>query len=1015
MKGSLSLQNALIPPNLLFNELSPRVRPFYTHLEIVKQAQAWPVLPEGVPRRVSVNSFGFGGANAHAILESYEDYEPTQEPTPSQSSLSAISVDVSGNLKATFSPFNFSAATEKGLTGTLAAYAAYLSANESIDLRDLSWTLNSRRSTLPIRLSVSALDVKSLIAKLEGQAVTGARALTVNTAATLSASSDYPRLLGIFTGQGAQWPSMGAQLLENSKIAVEAIQRLQRALDSLPPEHVPTWSLSEELKKDKNSSRVAEAAFSQPLCTAVQIILVQHLQAAGIKFRAVVGHSSGEIAAAYAAGYISAEDAIRIAYYRGYFLHLAKGPVGSEIGAMMAVGTTYEDAESLCELDGLTGRICIAASNSPNSLTLSGDLDAIEEAKILMEDENKFAKLLKVDKAYHSSHMLPCADPYIAALTRCNIQVQLRPTGNEYPVWVSSVYGKDIDLIGAESLAAEYWSRNMVNKVLFSQAVEYATGAHGPFEMAVEVGPHPALKSPTVETIRVAAGQAIPYTGMLRRGANDIEAFAEGLGTLWQSFGEKAVDFAAFEQSLCVDTSEWRPKLLKDVPTYAWEHDRSYWQESRYSKAFRSNDQPPHQLLGAKTLDGTDNEFRWKNYINLREIPWLVHHQVEQQMIFPAAGYLCAAVEAVVQIYGIDSVQLIDLYDVTIGQALVLEEKSNVETLFSLRVVEASDSLVEAVWAFYSTSTKNPSGMAKNSSGKLRATLGLYAPDILPAPYKASGEFLDVDPERFYGTTSDMGFGYTGPFRKLRGTKRRLNEATGYIQTPDPEYEIDTPLLVHPGTLDCAIQTIILAYSSPGDGRIRTIYLPTAIDLLRINPSACAKLKGPPGSNLPFYSCVLPGKLSDLSGDVEVHSTEGTSTLIQLQGLRTTPLTPLAPSNDVNIFFETSLGADTPTGNANMWLDAEPSNDYSPSFLMERVAYYYIRLADSAIPQAERPMLERHFQAMYEYFDHTLAWTAKGTHPFVKKEWDSDSFEDIVEITKRYVTQSFAQRAVNAR
>lgn len=210
---------------------------------------------------------------------------------------------------------------------------------------------------------------------------------------------------------------------------------------------------------------------------------------------------------------------------------------------MMAVGTTYEDAESLCELDGLAGRICIAASNSPDSLTLSGDLDAIEEAKILMEDENKFAKLLKVDKAYHSSHMLPCADPYIEALTLCNIQVQLRPSGNDYPIWVSSVYGKDLDLIGSESLTAEYWSRNMVNKVLFSQAVEYATGAHGPFEMAVEVGPHPALKSPTVQTIQSAAGQAISYTGILRRGANDIEAFAEGLGALWQSFRRQSSRF----------------------------------------------------------------------------------------------------------------------------------------------------------------------------------------------------------------------------------------------------------------------------------------------------------------------------------------------------------------------------------------------------------------------------------------------------------------------------------------
>ncbi|MBE3043537.1 acyltransferase domain-containing protein, partial [Candidatus Bathyarchaeota archaeon] len=327
-----------------------------------------------------------------------------------------------------------------------------------------------------------------------------------------------PRLLGVFTGQGAQWASMGAKLLATSKWASDRIADLQESLDSLPAEHVPTWTLSEELSKNKDKSRISDAAFSQPLCTALQILIFDYLEAAGIKLKAVVGHSSGEIPAAYAAGYISAEDAIRIAYYRGYFLYLAESPEGSGGGAMMAVGISEHDALDLLDLDELDGRVAIAASNSPESLTLSGDANAIDIARQILVDEKTFARLLKVDKAYHSHHMLPCSRPYIEALKNAGIGIRERVPDEEQPSWISSVYGDDIETIGTETLSDEYWGRNMTGQVLFSQALEQAISTKGPFDLAVEVGPHPALKSPAMQTFTAVAGSEIPYVGTLRRG-----------------------------------------------------------------------------------------------------------------------------------------------------------------------------------------------------------------------------------------------------------------------------------------------------------------------------------------------------------------------------------------------------------------------------------------------------------------------------------------------------------------
>lgn len=1009
LKGSLALQHGILPPNLLLSELNPSVKPFYDKLQIVQKATEWPVLPPGVPRRVSINSFGFGGANAHAILESY--HAPV--PAPQQGATRAT--DKTGHL----TPFNFSASSEKALSRLLETYASHIRANPTTDLGDLAFTLNTRRSTLQVRVSVPAVSADGLALKLDELAKTPSGIVTVS-----NSGSEYPALLGVFTGQGAQWPAMGAQLLAGSAIAAASLRRLQDALDSLPAEHRPEWTLRDEISKDKTSSRVGEAAFSQPLCTAVQILLVDLLEAANVRFKAVVGHSSGEIGAAYAAGYLSSEDAIRIAYYRGYFLHMAKGPEGSGAGAMLAVGTSREDAQALIELEELAGRVVIAASNSPESLTLSGDAEAIETAKAILEDEKKFARLLKVDKAYHSHHMLPAAIPYTAALAAIGIKSRARvDDGRDRPAWISSVYADDVKSMSRDALGPGYWTQNMVGQVKFSQAIEQAASALGPFDLGVEVGPHPALKSPVVQTIQAVAGQSIAYTSLLRRGAHDLEAFAEGLGSIWRSLGAGVVDFAALETVEASSAGKPPPQLLKTLPSYPWEHDRVYWHESRWSKAFRTSRQSPHQLLGTRAPDGTDGEgeVRWRNRLHPREVPWLTDHQVERQIVFPAAGYLSAAVEAVAQLHGAGSIQLLEFQDVVIGQALVLEENSDVETQFSLRTTnietplgekQGGGSVVSAVFAFYSASNKDPVSMVKNASGRLRITLGVPSHDVLPRPHIPEREFLDVDPDRFYKTVGEVGFGYSGPFRKLHATRRRLDESAGLIQTPDASEEGSardaSRLILHPGTLDCAIQSIILAYSYPGDGKMRSIYLPTTIDQLRINVWASAELKGPPGTKLPFYASITGSQSQgDLAGDVEIHSADGVTTLVQLQGLHTTPLIKSAPSNDVKLFFETTWDAETPVGNQSLWKGAEggvndPSGNFALSFSLERVAYYYVRTLGEAIPAPERAQLDWHHKIFYQYIDNIVEQVASGTHPYAKTEWANDSHDVILSIMDKY-------------
>ncbi|KAJ5788789.1 hypothetical protein N7457_003779 [Penicillium paradoxum] len=978
LKASLALQKAVIPPNLLLDELSPTVLPFYDNLEILDAAKEWPPLPDNTPRRASVNSFGFGGANAHAILEAFDACLPAEgRKMTSSHSVGALA-------------FNFSASSEKSLLASIAAYSAYLQSHGDINIRDLSWTLNCRRSTLPVRLSVSASNLEQLIGSLE-QAVHSEGI----TPSTQTANVRNPKLLGVFTGQGAQWTQMGAELLASSLMFSDCIARLDRSLQELPTEHRPVWSLREEILKDKTSSRIGEAAFSQPLCTAIQIALVQLLHAANLKFAAVVGHSSGEIAAAYAAGYINEQDAIRIAYYRGWSLQYASDRDGSK-GAMMAAGTSFEDAKDLCEMPSLENRICVAASNSSASVTLSGDIDAIEEAREILEDEKKFARLLKVDKAYHSHHMVSCSSPYIAAIRKCGIKIQRPPSGSA--TWISSVYGENIENVN-DNLADTYWSNNMVNPVLFSQAITYAVGASGPFDMALEVGPHPALKGPAMQTIQEVSGQTLPYTGTLSRGKIDSEAFASALGTVWTALGESVVDFAGFERMGNRNTQT--PELIKGLPSYSWDHDRIYWHESRLSATMRTEKEAFHSLLGVKCPDGTDKELRWRNYLHPREVPWLAHHQVQGQMVFPAAGYISAAVEAVMQKYKQGSVQLIDFHDVIIGQALVLEENGGVETIFRLSIDQVHDDCVSASFTCHSDANKGSASMSLHASATLRIITGDPNLDILPPRGQPHGSFLDLETDRFYNSVAELGFGYTGPFQALSSLCRKMDEASGLIAVPMAS-EDERPLIIHPASLDGAIQSIMLAYSFPGDGRLRTLYLPTRIDRLRINPTACVALGGP-GADLPFHSAVTDARFAELSGDVDIFSVDGKKTLIQLEGLHTTPLSPLTSINDIPFFTEVIWDVDRPIGR-DLKLGAVDmlAEDCSAALDLERVAHFYFKQLKLSLQQSDRANATWNHTHLLSYVEHCLSSVANGTHKFTQPEWASDTIDTIAPILNRH-------------
>ena len=980
LKVSLALQHSIIPPNMLFRHLNPAIEPFYGKLQIPTTAQVWPHLPAGTPRRASVNSFGFGGTNAHAILESYEPDEAPNNVTHASAC----------------TPFVFSATSEMSLATTIARYSAYLKANPSTNLRDLAWTLHSRRSAFPVRASFPGLTVESLCSSLDA-AIETTRGVLHASIGTRSTSSST-RIFGVFTGQGAQWALMGRDLILNSDFVRKSIESLESVLADLPTSDRPSWSLKDELLTEASSSRLGEATLSQPLCTAIQIVLVDLLRKANINFDAVVGHSSGEIAAAYAANFISSRDAILIAYYRGFYAKLACGH-NQRKGAMLAVGTSPEDAEDFCTLPKFKGYISVAACNASSSVTLSGDADVIEEAKDVFEDEKKFARLLKVDKAYHSHHMTPCSEPYLQSLRACNIRIQ-RPSKPSCS-WFSSVYeGKLME--ACEELRDVYWVKNMTQPVLFSQAVTNAFVESVQFGVALEVGPHPALKGPATQTIQHVTTEVIPYSGLLARGVNDVAAFANALGFVWTYLGKSVVDFNNYDEFFYDDR---RPKLLKDLPHYAWDHDRNFWHESRVSRLFRARKEPVHELLGTRSSDGAEGEIRWRNLLRPSEVPWLNGHQLQGQTVFPAAGYAVTALEAAMVLAGERSVQLIEIQDLVIGRPMTFDDDiSGVETLITLSNIMAEQTSRDVLltsFVYYCAANKESDSLVMIASGRISVLLG--EPSHVHLPYRAemAPDMVDVDVDRFYSSLNDLGYGYSGPFRALSSMKRKMSMGRGLVAKP-PSSNEGNALLVHPAMLDAAFQSIFLGYCWPGDGRLWSLHVPTSVHRIRVNPSLCY-----PHTNqdifLPFDSTLDDSTDRTIQGDVDIYAKDGQNAMIQIEGVSIVPFAPASAADDCQLFSHMVWDVAFPDAGLFAEKNRAQADEIELATLLKRVSYFYLRNLDRQVTPGELERSEWHHKKLFDYAYHISALVESGKQPFGEMEWMQDTHDQIVAMMNEYV------------
>lgn len=371
--------------------------------------------------------------------------------------------------------------------------------------------------------------------------------------------------------------------------------------------------------RDERSTRVGETNISQPISVCLQLCLTDLLRSWGIQPAAVTSHSSGEIAAAYCVGAISFHEAVGAAFYRGD-LALQSHKQTQAKGGMLAVGLGANKVKP--HLSRLTkGKVVVACLNSPESTTLSGDIEAIEELESKLKGQEIFARKMKVPIAYHSHHMEDMAPNYLEAL-QALLQSEKPRQWDEDVAFYSPVTGARMS--SPKQLGPSHWVKNLVSPVRFSQAFGNMThDDHVKLDLILEIGAHGTLSGPIRQIFQGRGTPALPYVSCLSRGTDAVHTMQEMAGFL---VSRGAPVHVSLVNSI---SNTLKHRFSPELPTYAWNHSKKFWFEPRLSKHFRYPGGRPHQLLGSKAPGGHALAPTWRQFLRLDELPWLNDHQLE--------------------------------------------------------------------------------------------------------------------------------------------------------------------------------------------------------------------------------------------------------------------------------------------------------------------------------------------------------------------------------------------------
>jgi acyl transferase domain-containing protein/NADPH:quinone reductase-like Zn-dependent oxidoreductase/NADP-dependent 3-hydroxy acid dehydrogenase YdfG len=581
IKAALTVHHRMIAPQGWLDTLNPAI-PF-DQLNLEVPTTAVPVPDCYGTALAAVNSFGYGGTNAHVILEQ----PPVNDQSAHDWSAPAYPVmPISGR----------SVEAVRVLAGD---YADLLEkTNKPSDVVAAAWT---RRAHHPFRAAFPCTDIHNLVTELRAFAGDAGR----SARRTVGGSVAEP--VFVFSGMGPQWWAMARELLSAGGVFARTAKEVDAEFQA-----IAGWSILTELLCDEGDSRMARTEIAQPANFLVQVCLAAELAERGVQPAAIVGHSVGEVSAAYLSGALSLSDALLVSFHRSRLQATTAGA-----GTMLAVGVSEAEAREAISADE---GISIAAVNGPSSVTLAGAGDVISRLHQTFTDRGCFARLLQVEVPYHSHLMDP-----ILADTRSALH-SIRPRTPKIPLY-STVHAARVT--GAQ-WDAEYWCDNIRQPVRFADTIDLLIAAgHRVF---VEVGPHPVL-SGYIREILIRAGETGTSIATLCRGDGDQERLRQAIGELY-------IAGVLDDTHGAGPDADVSPHV--QLPRYPWQKTQQ-WSEPDVLVRDRIGATDTFPMLGEPTDAGAPE---WQAHLGAEALSWLPDHVVNDKVVLPGAAYLDAALSA---------------------------------------------------------------------------------------------------------------------------------------------------------------------------------------------------------------------------------------------------------------------------------------------------------------------------------------------------------------------------------
>lgn len=746
-KLALSLYRRKVYANANFRAPNPKIDFAGLGLAVATQTIG---LPQSGPLLGGVNSFGFGGANGHAVLESPPDRRTTSVVAPPTEAAPDST------------PLLLSARSASALR-TVAGDLSRALRGDGRDLHEISEALLQRRSRFEFRLGLSARTPEAAATALEQFAETGEApegAFTSRVAATTPARVGF-----VYSGQGGQWFAMGRSLVEANDIVSNTVDEIGQHLAEFGWQNGNPDDLRRELTRDEDASRIGETCIAQPSIFALQVGLTRVFAARGIEPVVTVGHSIGELAAAVCAGSLSVAEATRIVYWRSRCQAQAENS-----GAMMAVGMSSTEARKL-----IAGRddVEIAAYNGPSALTLAGSHDAIEDLWARLQLTDTFVRRLDVSVPFHCYLM----DPIEADFREGLGEVECRAARISLYSTVSGAPSEHMD--------TSYWFDNIRKPVRYEQALDAIVRAEQ-VDCFVEIGPHPALAHGSLDAFRRSGARA-EWIPSLRRRADDSQQLALARARL-----------AARGVREDVGSTDHVP-----LPTHPFERER-YWLETEDGR--RSRMRPithVHPHLGRiEPSVQADTAFSAQLLLDPHTEPYLADHCAQGHIVFPGASQLELATAAAREIHGTDELVIEDF---ELHRPIVVAADETASAVHRLDVYAEDGSFI-----IVSNSRKPDAPWVQHTKGRIRPSphppAGRVDLDALQARLD-----IEIDVAGFYRACDDVGLQLGPSFRNLTRYTHDGQRAE-YLCRVDPQgleaFELSR-FVFHPALLDAAFHSLL--------------------------------------------------------------------------------------------------------------------------------------------------------------------------------------------------------------